>query len=212
MTYTEKKRAGVFSWLVCMFFLAGCASNESQKLRIRSAVAEELRLHPRATLLDLYKFFFQGAFGPGHMIPDREAARRYLASELQNSVTFDSVLWQPVGDQKQYYRINLKLIKDGFMPAEACLEAFVQSANSAKLPSPEEWRREWRMIVSVMEEMNLAIPNFDVDKDMLAQKLETGEFIGHHSEIYEEYYHPHYRIVSRQHFQDLQRRFMRQRD
>lgn len=202
------------TWLVVlglMFYtvpLAGCFSNEKRKSLIRQAVHEELRLHPRATLIDLYKSFFQGAFGPGHLIPDREAAWRYLKTELQNSVAFDSVLWQPVGERQQYYRINLKLVKEGVIPAEACLEAFVQSANSAKTPTLEEWRREWQMIVSVIEEMNLALSNFNEDKSLLAQKLENGEIIGHHSATYEELYHPHYRIVSKQHFEDLQKRFL----
>lgn len=204
---TVKARVLVFGMFFYTFFLAACISNEKRKAQIRQAVQEELRVHPRATLIDLYKSFFQGAFGPGHMIPDRAAAWRYLETELQNSATFDSVLWQPVGERQQYYRINLKLVKEGVIPAEACLEAFVQSANSAKPPTLEEWRREWQTIVSVIEEMNLAISNFDEDKNLLQQKLEKGEIVGHHSETYKKLYEPHYRVVSKSHFEDLQRRF-----
>lgn len=203
-----KTRPVILGLMIYTALMAGCFSNEKRKSRIRQAVHEELRVHPRATLIDLYKSFFQGAFGPGHMIPDRAAAWRYLETELQNSVTFDSVLWQPVGERQQYYRINLKLVKEGVIPAEACLEAFVQSANAAKPPALEEWRREWQMIVSVIEDMNLAISNFDEDKNLLQQKLESGEIIGHHSATFEELYHPHYRVVSQHHFEDLQKRFL----
>lgn len=205
---TVKTRVLVFGMFFYTFLLAGCFSNEKRRSLIRQAVYEELRVHPRATLIDLYKSFFQGAFGPGHMIPDREAARRYLEVELQNSVAFDSVLWQPVGERRQFYRLNLKLVKEGVIPAEACLEAFVQSANAAKPPALEEWRREWQMIVSVIEDMNLALLNFDADKSLLQQKLERGEIIGHHSATYEELYHPHYRVVSKHHFEELQKRFL----
>lgn len=192
---------------LCWAVLA-CQSGSNQAARIEQAVREELRLHPAATLQDLYKFFFQGAYGPGHMIPDPAAARRFLAMELHTSTDFDSVLWQPVGVHGEYVRVNLKLVKEGIIPAEDLLAAFVQSANAASPPALAEWQQEWQMILAVIAAVAPALPAFAEEKVALEQRLARGEFVGHHSEAYEQRYHPHYRLVSRAHFERLHRKFL----
>ncbi len=192
---------------LCWAMLA-CQAGSNQAARIEQAVREELRLHPAATLQDLYKFFFQGAHGPGHMIPDPAAAQRFLAMELHTSTDFDSVLWQPVGVQGEYVRVNLKLVKEGIIPAEALLAAFVHSANAASPPALAEWQKEWQTILAVIAAVAPALPAFAEDKAALEQKLARGEFIGHHSEGYEQRHHPHYRLVSRAHFEQLHKKFL----
>ena len=64
-------------------------SENPEDLKIREAVEGELRLHPEARLTDIYKFFFQDEFGPGHMIPSRKAAMSYLDFELSSSTSFE---------------------------------------------------------------------------------------------------------------------------
>ncbi len=197
-----------FSWTILLFIVSALLSCEynramAQAEAIKTAVQEELRRYPRATLLDLYKFFFQGAFGAGHLIPNPEAALQYLEEELRARAEFDTVRWQPVGHQGRYYRINLSMIKDGVIPQETLLEAFVQSANSAPTPSLEEWRREWQAILKVIESMQLNLSNFENDKVTTAENLAAGKVIGHHSETFEQLYHPHYRVVDKKHFEAL---------
>lgn len=192
---------------MCWAALA-CQSGSNQAARIEQAVREELRLHPAATLQDLYKFFFQGAYGPGHMIPDAAAARRFLEMELHASTDFDSVLWQPVGVHGEYVRVNLKLVKEGIIPAEDLLAAFVQSANAASPPALAEWQKEWQTILAVIAAVAPALPAFAEEKAAVEQKLARGEFVGHHSEGYEQRYHPHYRLVSRAEFEHLHKKFL----
>jgi hypothetical protein len=62
--------------------------DEVQNFRIEKAVINELKYYPEARLRDIYKNFFQDAFGPGHLIPDTTHAGNYLNYELQ----------QPIGD------------------------------------------------------------------------------------------------------------------
>jgi hypothetical protein len=90
-----------------MFSSISCSNsviNNDKKESISRAIQEELTLHPKATLLDIYKNFFQGRFGPGHMISDLDAATNYLTRELKNATEFDSVLWQAVGYEERSYR------------------------------------------------------------------------------------------------------------
>lgn len=201
MTRNHITRAALF---ICVFAMS-CERAGDQSLAIRQAVQEELQRYPHATLRDLYKFFFQGAYGPGHMIPSREFAAQYLEEELRTSASFDTVRWQPVGHQGLYYRVNLSLVKDGDLSQEALLDAFVQSANEAAPPSKEDWRKEWQMILKIIESLQLNLPAFEEDRRKIADMLAEGKVIGHHSETFERLYHPHYRVVDKRRFEALLR-------
>ncbi|MFW6290620.1 MAG: hypothetical protein ACOC0R_06595, partial [Mariniphaga sp.] len=83
--------------------------------KIEKAINIELTHYPEARLRDIYKNFFQDAFGPGHLIPDTARAGSYLNYELQQPIG-DTLKWQPVGAENDYYRINLSLVKDGVIP------------------------------------------------------------------------------------------------
>jgi hypothetical protein len=199
---------GAFFLLIfAVLFSWHCSHENDQTLAVQTAAREELQRYPQATLLDLYKFFFQGAFGPGHLIPDAEAARQYLEEELRASTSFDTVRWQSVGHQGRYYRINLSLVYDGSVSSQTLLAAFIESANGASPPSLEEWREEWQMILGVIENMALDLPDFERDKNALAQRLAEGKTMGHHSETFEQLYQPHYRVVDKEHFKALVRHY-----
>lgn len=199
-------------FVIVMLFLtvqtvaAGTTASKSEK--IQQAVERELELYPHSTLVDLYKSFFQGAFGPGHMIPDMDAARNYLQHELRQSTTFDTVLWQPVGYREQFYRINLKLVHDGHIPADTLLAAFVESANNVEPPPSEVWRAEWADIAAIIDRMALDLAEYISQKAQLDSLLAAGQVAVHHSEHFHAHYAPHYRIVSARHFEDLMRRFL----
>ena len=49
---------------------------------IKKSVKFQMRNYPESTLQDIYKNFFQDAFGPGHLIEDAEASLNYLQIEL----------------------------------------------------------------------------------------------------------------------------------
>ena len=175
----------------------------TRKQLIVQAIHEELALHPKATLQDLYKAFFQGSFGPGHMIENASSAQEYLLKEIEQATEYDSVLWQSVGYEKQYYRVNLRLVRDGKLPAEELITAFTASANSATPPSLEAWMKEWQDIVGIVGEMGLNLANFRNDKQRIEENLRNGLVACHHSEVYRNTYHPHYRIVSKEHYEML---------
>lgn len=180
-----------------------CGHEDEQTRAIKAAARAELRRYPQASLLDLYKFFFQGAYGPGHMIPNAEMAQQYLDDELRMTASFDTVHWQPVGHQGKFYRINLSLVHDNSISAQTLLAAFIESANTSAPPSLEEWRAEWQSILEIITSMSLNLADFENDQNAIAQQLAEGKVIGHHSEKFERLYHPHYRVVDKAHFEIL---------
>ena len=200
----------IITYFLFCFFAATIYNNASglkddaaKKQLIIKAINEELKIHPKATLLDLYKNFFQGRFGPGHMIKDLRTARNYLKRELQQAVKFGPVLWQPVGHEKRYYRVNLCLVHDGKISMQQLIDSFVESANTAKPPALESWQMEWNEILKIIEQLELNLPDFEKDRRQIAENLKKGIVAGHHSPIYRNTYHPHYRIVSKLHFKKL---------
>lgn len=167
------------------------AQNESQ---IKKAILSELNRYPEAHLRDIYKNFFQDAYGPGHLIPDTTQAGKYLNVELKKPIE-DTVTWQAIGPANDYYRINLQLVKDGILPRDVLLKAMVESAPLARNPDIETWKKEWQKTLSVIDELNLQFPNFEKDKQLIDSTLSKGEVTVHHSEHYKNTYKRHYRIV-----------------
>lgn len=198
-------------FIVCLFLgmvyhSMSCLENVTDSMKkqlIIKTINEELKFHPKATLLDLYKNFFQGKFGPGHMIEDLNASTDYFMRELEQATEFDSTLWQAVGYEQHYYRVNLSLVRDGKISKDQLITAFTESANKAKPPSLETWKKEWNVILKIIEQMGLKLTNFENDKLQIAENLKEGIVVGHHSSIYRNSYHPHYRIVSKTHFEKL---------
>jgi len=180
-------------------FSCSPTGHDKRKL-IEKNVQLELTLHPNATLLDLYKNFFQGEFGPGHMITSKDAAAKYIKEEIKNVQYYDTVLWQPVGYKELYYRINLSLIKDRKIDMEELLVAFTENREKSDKMSLSEWKDEWIFILKIIEKLNLKLQDFETDKMKIMKNLENGNIIGHHSETYLKTYHPHYRIVSKENF------------
>lgn len=205
------KKTGLCLIVACLLIgLSACEFGSSKKVKIHLAVQEELRRYPKATLIDLYKFFFQGAFGPGHLVKDRHAAQRFLQIELEQASHFSEVTWQPVGYTDDFYRLGLGLIRDGVIPQKQYLDAFLQSAADFTPPAADAWRAEWRRIIAVISEMALPIEQFRDDSLRLEQHLEAGLFAIHHSETFKKLYHPHYRVVDRERFEQLYPRYLRE--
>jgi hypothetical protein len=176
--------------LMVPFLMAAQEQNRS----IETAVLNELKYYPEARLRDIYKNFFQDAFGPAHLIPDTTHAGKYLNYELNQHIG-DTLKWQAIGPANDYYRINLQLVKEGTLPRSVLLDAMVESAQLARNPDIEIWKNEWENAVKVIEKMNLRIPDFEADKKEIREMLSKGEYVMHHSDFYNQTYQRHYRII-----------------
>ena len=180
--------------------LAGC-----QTSGIGDAIRRELRDYPQSRVQDIYKSFCQDNLGPGHLIPNPESARKYLETELATfREDLDSLRYKasdqpvhPVGDQGNYVRVDLSVVLDGRVSEDVLLDAFVQSANRGKMATPSEWTRKWAAVAKVLRKKFPDIPGAANDLSQLDSLVAAGSFIVHHSPIYDETYHPHYRIVAK---------------
>lgn len=186
---------GIISISLIVTGFTACRNPDKQ--RISRSVSALLEKYPAATLQDIYKSFFQDEFGPGHLLEDTAAARKYLAYEMANMTSRGNYTAEPCGAGLNFYRVPLDLVKDEKISFNEYLTAFLESGSSFRIPETGEWKAKWGMIVLEIESMNLEIKNFESDKKNLSKMLDEGETTVHHSESYSLAYDPHYRIMSR---------------
>ena len=158
---------------------------------------------------DIYKSFCQDNLGPGHLIPDKESARRYLDSELRAyREDLDSGLYAvpsrryyPTGDKGNYIRVDLSVVLEGLVGEEAFLDAFVRSANEGERLSEDQWVAEWKDVEKVLRRSFMNIPDAGSDLETISGYLSEGKLIMHHSDAFNAAYHPHYRIIAKDIFE-----------
>lgn len=194
-------RIATYLTSVALLVVATACTGDSTRERIRQSVERQMERYPHSTLRDLYKNYFQDRFGPGHIIADEKAADNYLRYELENAATMEGDDYEPTGYEERFMRVNLSVIADGRVPYDKYLSAFVRSVNGIEPITVEQWREEWKVIDEVINEMNLNLPDYEADRTKIWALLERGEYVMHHSKIFEQHYDPHYRIIEREIFQ-----------
>ena len=169
----------------------------SQAQNVQSFVNHQLQTYPKSRLLDIYKSCFQDFMGAEHLVSDRQRVKAYLDEEL-NSVTLDDLMpwmYEPCGIDSNYYRVSIRVVKEGMLSEDMLLDAFIRSANSSKRPSVDEWNERWHKMIGTIDGMQLNLPQYDKDRQFIDSVLSVGKYAISHSPEYREAYRPHYRIV-----------------
>lgn len=187
-----------------LFFLASCQPSPQ-----KAAIERQLRDYPETRVQDIYKSFCQDNLGPGHLIPNPQAARDYLRRELStfqedlDSARYEApaIMYYPVGDEGNYVRVDLSVVLDGLIDEETFLDAFIRSANEGKRSTEEQWVAKWKDLEKVIRKDFPTIPDVDKDLEIIDSHIEKGDLIMHHSEAFTEAYNPHYRIIARDIFE-----------
>lgn len=182
--------------LIILGFFSCSSGRKGTDSETTRAVAAQLNAYPASTLADIYKSFFQDEYGPGHLLEDPDAARRYLDAELAGMTSRKRYLAEPCGTGRNFVRVPLDLVKDSLIDPEIYYNAFLESAADFSVPDPRRWRKNWAEIVRVIENMDVAIDGFDQDRRHLDDLLRQGKPVVHHSDRYVGAYDPHYRIMT----------------
>lgn len=158
--------------------------------------------YPEATLQDIYKGSFQDIFGPAHILTDRQAVIRYIESELKASTSFEEADYQPCGWQGNFYQVNLKVIADGRVPMDVFVDAFMASANGIDTTLTPAFVKDWQELQQAVRTVRPQLEGYREDSTLLAHLLKEGKYVVHHSRKFNEHYHPHYRIIRRDLFEE----------
>ncbi|MDE6578140.1 MAG: hypothetical protein K2J82_01610 [Muribaculaceae bacterium] len=170
---------------------------------ISESIDYQLKNYPSSQLRDVYKNFMQDFFGPGHIIGDTAASGRYLRKELEENTPFEGPLFEKTGYKGNFYRVNLSLIKDGVIPYEIFFESFVKSVQGIVPPEGTAWIKTWNKIDSLIQSKGVRFIDEDKDRKELNEQFTKGNYIAHHSKRFNDSVHFHYRIISKEIFEDI---------
>lgn len=179
--------------------LSMLSAQEIDKMALRMAVKRQLSDYPESMLQDVYKAFYQEHFGAEHMISDTAAVRNYLSYELDHCDDQATPLYyEPIGVNGDYVRVYLNAVKDNLITPEQLLWAFLDSANPAQ-HTTLDWATKWDTIMKIINEIR---PGYvtEEERTLLRQASQHDQAV-HHSQAYNAAYHPHYRIVKREIFE-----------
>lgn len=190
-----RKKIAVFI-ACCLLFGIGIAQAQTlDSTAVRNAIVRLSTTYPQATLQDVYKSFYQEHFGPSHLIPDTATARYYLMHELAEYDQATAFYYEFTGSEGRFVRVYLSAIADSLITAEQLLDAFVRSSDPVGQPAID-WQTKWAFIVEVVTRSGIHFDNFEADVELLREASLKSQEI-RHSRVYNTAYHPHYRIVRR---------------
>lgn len=162
----------------------------------------QISLHPSITITDIIKLCYQAANGPEHLLTDKEAARRYLEKEFENTPADDILLCEHISDN--ICRVNIAAWKYRGLPADDLFALFASSAyprENAKevlegfLREAEEYADHHAALVKT-DKINKSA---DLFGDNAAAAFEEYRRAGmpaiHHSDAYRKAENPAYRVV-----------------
>ena len=176
-----------------------------------SILLEQIRNHPNQTLQDVYKSCYQDEYGPGHLIADESSAINSLLQEI-NTMEKDYTpitLFEQTGLYGNYLRVDLTLVRDGIVPFFVLFRALTISATIGGQKTDENWSEIWTGIVEEIKKAELKFENFEEDLENLDKISKSEDKVIHHSEMYENIYHPHYRIIEKNAFEKFIKPFVK---
>ena len=183
-----------------LLILAGCAETNRQSRE--DFVRTYLQKYPEATLQDIYKGSFQDVFGPAHLLTNREAVKNYVLKELEHAQTLEGEYYTPCGWQGNFYQVNLSVVQEGKISIDELVDAFMESARNIDTTLTQAWIDEWKLLQQIVRSVSPDLPGFEEDSTLLAHLLKQGKYVVHHSRKFNQHYHPHYRIIRKDLFEE----------
>lgn len=183
---------------IILLWLVACSQPSPREEFVRTY----LQRYPEATLQDIYKGSFQDVFGPAHILTNREAVVNYIKREMETAEKFEDADYIPCGWQGQFLQVNLKVIADGRVPMDDFVDAFMASANGIDTTLTQTFVEDWKLIQQAVRKVAPTLEGFTEDSTLLAGLLSEGKYVVHHSRKFNQHYHPHYRIIRRDMFEE----------
>lgn len=188
-----------FLSLITLILVSSCNDKPSP---MQHFLCEFMQKYPEATLQDIYKGSFQDVFGPAHILTDRTAVENYIQYEINHADTLVGDEYEPCSWKGRFYRVNLSVIKEGKVPMDEFVDAFMQSANGIDTTLTNAWLKEWELLLREVKAAAPHLKHFTEDSLAISQLLEEGHYVVHHSEVFNETYQPHYRIIRKDLFEE----------
>lgn len=172
----------------------------------KSSFKHTLQVHslryPAWQVQDIYKLSHQAALGCEHAVVDHSHASTWLDEELSHlSGQMIDPLIDPISADGEIVRVHLRPFSLRNLPTEKLLDAFLQTALMYK-GSTDTLHKHLEQAVELAQHNCLPVDPASL-MDFFALMREKGFPAVHHSEAFEEAYHPAYRVVARKYLQGV---------
>ena len=148
-------------------------------------------LYPLMTPQDCIKLLYQNEYGPEHAVGNPEQSLLRLKQELEETEADESAeLYIPVGNG--LCRLQLQKAKLLYSPEEIN-EWFVSSANGSR-GSMASFMKKLKTFSKNWQEYGFSFSEEELNEFLGKYRSEAYPIV-HHSKIYRENYHPHYRVM-----------------
>jgi hypothetical protein len=162
---------------------------------VKTLAWREFVLFPKANLVDYYKLFYQGTFGPGHIIADRQTAYEALLKEIESCHATELPFLQDISFINPYCRVSLEIIEKKMIEPEVFFDLLLESCKVVHTLSPIEWNEAWQDLEDILFQI---LPKLNEPKliKMIHDNL-YGDRIPmiRHSDNFRKTYNPHYRLI-----------------
>lgn len=154
------------------------------------------RKYPSMRTQDYLKLLYQNCYGPAHLHenPDADTVLGYLDRELTSVLENNDAVLEDIGND--YLRVPLCLVKGNAEKTQLLLRAFLFS-----MASPIDLKRAERrfydgiqILTEMIQRREIKLPLEEALRD-IREYLLLGIRPVHHSDIYQQKYQPHYRVV-----------------
>lgn len=192
-----KSFVALITFIVVFFSCTTPTQDQAREAFVRTYFQK----YPEATLQDIYKGSFQDVFGPAHILTDRDAVKKYIQYEMNQVESYENEDYVPCGWQGNFYQVNLKVIADGRIAMDDFVDAFMASANGIDTTLTPKFIDNWQLVQQSVRKIIPELEGFEKDSTLLSHLLKKGKYVVHHSEKFNDHYHPHYRIIRKDIFE-----------
>lgn len=187
--------------LIAFLSVLFSCTHPSQEQAREAFVRTYFQKYPQATLQDIYKGSFQDVFGPAHILTNKESVTKYIQYEMSQVESYENEDYVPCGWQGNFYQVNLKVIADGRIAMDDFVDAFMASANGIDTTLTPKFIDNWQLVQQSVRKIIPELEGFEKDSTLLSHLLKKGKYVVHHSEKFNDHYHPHYRIIRKDIFE-----------
>lgn len=166
--------------------------------KAKKGLLNEKSLHPLAAFQDYYKLIYQDFFGPAHLLQNQAKARDYLEKEVSKADHFEDYEFQDISIVNNFVRVNLRLISEGKITIKGLFKALKNSVIKINYTTNEKWRHYWTQIYPSIQKTG----SFQHNKQLFEQIKNNPPLVSH-SKVYKENYKPHYRIINRTAYKNI---------
>lgn len=164
---------------------------------IEELIKFNVERYPLMEINDVVKLLYQRSFGCGHIVKNKDKAKKYLIDEFKEVISDEtSPLIEEIGNG--FIRVNLSRYKALDLDPELLVNAFYLSSKE-KAAGVGDFLENIDVFRNMIEagELPFNINEFDL---YFNKYVDQGMPLVSHSEIYKNVYDPHYRVVHKKHF------------